>query len=252
MRLEHSERLSAQRALPLGGERTGEKRSGARGSADGATGTPEGRVAVRLTLPLGVERTESARPRGEWQCAWYAQGRVEVQFTLPLGVERTGWNAQGRVAVRIGTPGPEWQCNRYVEGRVAVRTARRVRPRGEWQCAWYAQGRVEVQFTLPLGVERTGWSVQARVAVRPVRPKASWESSSGMAAVPTTPRDTTLWPDDRTERASTDLSSCKGCHLRVRILRAPPSKPVHVERGRRRGLGTTAAFRMDADACLRG
>ena len=134
MRLEHSERLSAQRALPLGGERTGEKRSGPRGSADGATGTPEGRVAVRLTLPLGVERTESARPRGEWQCAWYAQGRVEVQFTLPLGVERTGWNAQGRVAVRIGTPGPEWQCNRYVEGRVAVRTARRVRPRGEWQC----------------------------------------------------------------------------------------------------------------------
>ena len=186
MRLEHSERLSAQRALPLGGERTGEKRSGASGSADGATGTPEGRVAVRLTLPLGVERTESARPRGEWQCAWYAQGRVEVQFTLPLGVERTGW------------------------------------------------------------------SVQARVAVRPVRPKASWESSSGMAAVPTTPRDTTLWPDDRTERASTDLSSCKGCHLRVRTLRTPPSKPVHVERGRRRGLGTTAAFRMDADACLRG
>ena len=84
-------------------------RWGPSGSAIGAVGAPRGRVAVRLTLPLGIERTESARPRGEWQCAWYAQGRVEVWFTLPLGGERTGRNAQGRVAVRLARPRGEWQ-----------------------------------------------------------------------------------------------------------------------------------------------
>ena len=215
--------------------------------------------------------------RSEWQCDWRgrrAQGASGSALGTPRAEWKCGSHCHSTVNVRGGTPRAEWQCDSVrwgpsgsaigavgaLKGQVAVRLTlplgiertESARPRGEWQCAWYAQGRVEVQFTLPLGVERTGWSVQARVAVRPVRPKASWESSSGMAAVPTTPRDTTLWPDDRTERASTDLSSCKGCHLRVRILRAPPSKPVHVERGRRRGLGTTAAFRMDADACLRG
>ena len=94
---------------------------GASGSAIGAAGTPKGRVAVRLTLPLGVERIESERPRGEWQCAWYVQGRVEVWFTLPLGGERTGRNVEGRVAVRIGAPKPEWQCDRCAQGRVEVR-----------------------------------------------------------------------------------------------------------------------------------
>ena len=64
----------------------------------------QARVEVRLTLPLGIERTESARPRGEWQCAWRAQGRVEVWFTLPLDGERTGRNVQGRVAVRPAKP----------------------------------------------------------------------------------------------------------------------------------------------------
>lgn len=53
-----------------------------------------------------MRSARSARPRGEWQCAWCAQGRVEVWFTLPLDVERTGRNAQGRVAVREVRPGP--------------------------------------------------------------------------------------------------------------------------------------------------
>ena len=82
----------------VAGDQRGRRAQGASGSAISAVGAPKGRVAVRLTLPLGIERTESARPRGEWQCAWYAQGRVEVQFTLPLDVERAGRNVQGRVA----------------------------------------------------------------------------------------------------------------------------------------------------------
>ena len=89
-------------------------RWGPSGSAIGAVGAPKGRVAVRLTLPLGIERTESARPRGEWQCAWCAQGRVEVWFTLPLGGERAGRYAQGRVAVGLVPWGVLWACGRRI------------------------------------------------------------------------------------------------------------------------------------------
>ena len=137
----------------------------------------QARVEVRLTLPLGIERTESARPRGEWQCGRYAQGRVEVWFTLPLDGERTGRNAQGRVAVRKVRPGPSGSAtdaDGAPKARVAVRLTlplgiertESARPRGEWQCAWNARVRVAVRFTLPLGGERAGRNVQARVAVR--------------------------------------------------------------------------------------
>ena len=142
----------------------------------------QARVEVRLTLPLGIERTESARPRGEWQCGRYAQGRVEVWFTLPLDGERTGRNAQGRVAVRKVRPGPSGSAtdaDGAPKARVAVRLTlplgiertESARPRGEWQCAWRAQGRVEVWFTLPLDGERTGRNAQGRVAVRPAKPE---------------------------------------------------------------------------------
>ena len=90
-------------------------RPGPSGSATRTGPHAQGRVAVRLTLPLDVERTEAVRPRPEWQCERYARARVAVPLTLPLGGERTGQRhphchstsnvpkryAQGRVAVRV-------------------------------------------------------------------------------------------------------------------------------------------------------
>ena len=88
-------------------------RSGPSGSATGVPGYARGRVAVRVTLPSGVERTATVRsgPSGsatgtlgaEWQCGSHCH--------LPVNVRRG--SAQGRVAVRLvrsGTLGVEWQC----------------------------------------------------------------------------------------------------------------------------------------------
>ena len=130
-------RFSAQRTLSRSGERTRLH--------------VQGRVAVRLTLPLDVERTKAVRPRPSGSATYtgrYVRGRVAVPLTRggTLGAE---WQchshchsmvsvprryAQGRVAVpltRGGTFGAEWQCHshchsmasvprRYVQGRVAV------------------------------------------------------------------------------------------------------------------------------------
>ena len=115
-------------------DRRGRRARGTSGSAGGTIGAHEGRVAVRLTLPLGIERTESARPRGEWQCAWNARVRVAVQFTLPLGGERTGRHVQGRVAVRLTLPlGGERTGQRTVHCHSSV-NVRIGTFRAEWQC----------------------------------------------------------------------------------------------------------------------
>ncbi len=68
-------------ALPLGGERTARR--------------AQGRVAVRLTLPPGVERTETVRSGpsgsasgalgGEWQCVSHCHSTVNV----PRGASHT-------------------------------------------------------------------------------------------------------------------------------------------------------------------
>ena len=93
-------------------------RSDPSGSATGTLGYARGRVAVRITLPSGVERTATVRsgPSGsamgtlgaEWQCGSHCH--------LPVNVRRL--NAQCRVAVRwvrsdpSGSvdPGRLWTC----------------------------------------------------------------------------------------------------------------------------------------------
>ena len=90
-------------------------RWGPSGSAIGAVGALKGQVAVRLTLPLGIERTESARPRGEWQCAW------------------RGRRAQGASGSALGTPRAEWKCGSHYRSAVNVRGGT---PRAEWQWGW--------------------------------------------------------------------------------------------------------------------
>ena len=71
-------RFSAQRTLSRSGERTRLH--------------VQGRVAVRLTLPLDVERTKAVRPRPSGSATYtgrYVRGRVAVPLTLPLDGERT-------------------------------------------------------------------------------------------------------------------------------------------------------------------
>ena len=82
-------------ALPLDVERTGQRRphgaarSGPSGSATRTGLHAQGRVAVRLTLPLDVERTEAVRP--------------------------------GPSGSANGTLGPEWQCRPHCHLVVNVR-----------------------------------------------------------------------------------------------------------------------------------
>ena len=94
----------------------------------------QGCSTVRLTLPVGDERT-----------GWNVQGRVAVRRTLPLGGKRTvpeRWGPSGSVA---GTLGGEWQCAPHCHSGVSVSggapyTATRCRAYrvgtlgGEWQC----------------------------------------------------------------------------------------------------------------------
>ena len=76
-------------------------RSGASGSATHTRPHARGRVAVQLTLPNGIERTEAVRSgssgsvigtlRGEWQCSLHCQMASNVPKRY----------ARGRVAVRV-------------------------------------------------------------------------------------------------------------------------------------------------------
>ena len=70
-------------------------------------------MAVHLTLPLDVERTETVRsgPSGSATCTGpHAQGRVAVPSTLPNGIERTEAVRLGSSGSAIGTLRAEWQC----------------------------------------------------------------------------------------------------------------------------------------------
>ena len=128
---------------------------GASGSAIGAAGTPKGRVAVRLTLPLGGERTgrnvegrvevRSARlahPRDEWQCVSHChsvsnasnRNALEASGSVP-GTSRDEWqcvsHCHSAVNVRGGTLRGEWQCESVHPSPSGSATGA---PRGEWKC----------------------------------------------------------------------------------------------------------------------
>ena len=100
-------------------------RSGPSGSATGAPGYARSRVAVRITLPSGVERTAAVRSgssgsaTGTLGCA---QARVAVRITLPLAGERAGVERSVPSGSATGTLGAEWQCDWYARGRVVVWT----------------------------------------------------------------------------------------------------------------------------------
>ena len=64
-------------------------------------------VSVLSGAPYTATRRRAYRIgtiRVEWQCVRYDQGRVAVRLTLPLGGERTWRHAQGRVAVPPSLP----------------------------------------------------------------------------------------------------------------------------------------------------
>ena len=97
---------------------------------------------------LAHDRCEKSS-RGIWQCGphsnRYAQGRVAVRFTLPLGIERTDAVRSGPSGSATGTLRAEWQCashchsmvnvrGRYAQGRVAVRLTSTGTFKVEWQC----------------------------------------------------------------------------------------------------------------------
>ena len=108
----------------------------------------QGRVAVRFTLPLGIERTDAVRSGPSGSAAHgnrYVQGRVAVRFTLPLGIERADAVRSGSSGSATGTLRAEWQCashchsmvnvrGRYAQGRVAVRLTSTGTFKVEWQC----------------------------------------------------------------------------------------------------------------------
>ena len=78
-------------------------------------------VSVLSGAPYTATRHRACRIgtfRGEWQCVRYDQGRVAVRLTLPLGGERTWRHAQGRVAVLAGRDGLRTR-SRYADWRVA-------------------------------------------------------------------------------------------------------------------------------------
>ena len=110
-------------------------RSGSSGSATGAPGYARGRVAVRITLPSGIERTATVRLGSsgsamgtlgaEWQCGSHCH--------LPVNVRRL--NAQCRVAVRWVRSGPSgsvdpgrlWTCGHCTDMGTAPPTGLRER-----------------------------------------------------------------------------------------------------------------------------
>ena len=106
------DRVAVRITLPLAGERTEAERSGPSGSATGAPGYAQARVAVRP-----VRSGSSGSATGT---SGYAQARVAVQVTLPSGVERTVAVRSGSSGSATGTFGPEWQCGSHCHSLVNV------------------------------------------------------------------------------------------------------------------------------------
>ena len=160
-------------------------RSRPSGSATGAPGYAQARVAVQVTLPSGVERAVTVRSgssgsaTGTFSAEWQCDRRTRVR-SVPSG--SAGHTAKWRRACRNGTLRAEWQCDRYARvrsdpsgsaGHTAKwrRACRNGTLRVEWQCDRYARGRVAVRITLPLageraGVERSGPSGSASGTLR--------------------------------------------------------------------------------------
>ena len=195
-------------------------------------------MGARRTLPLGDERTGR-----------HAQGRVAVQSSLPLGIERTVSARSGASGSASGTFRVEWQCDSHCHSVVNVpdsashtatwhRAYRIGTIRGEWQCDQYARERAAARRTLPLGGERTGqravhchsassvphWHVQRRVAVlagtdsepaavMPIGEWPNWANALGQppakpqGRVAPGPAGLGLGPD-RTERRSLGRGPC--------------------------------------------
>ena len=137
--------MSTRRALPLGIERTESARTGPSGSAGGVGRHAQARVAVRRTLPLGIERTESVRtgPSGSVLGALGCEWQCSSHCHSAVNVR--GWNVQARVAVQLSA-----------RSGVGCSTAVRSSPSGSaGGVGRHAQARVAVRRTLPLGIERT-------------------------------------------------------------------------------------------------
>ena len=143
----------------------------------------QGCSTVRLTLPVGDERT-----------GWNVQGRVAVRRTLPLGGERTVLERSGPSGSATGTLGGEWQCVSHCHSGVSVPdrapyTATRCRAYrtgtlgAEWQCAVHCHSGVSVPGRAPYTATRCrayrvgtlggkwqcDWNARGQVAVRPER-----------------------------------------------------------------------------------
>ena len=56
----------------------------------------------------------------EWQCDRYVRTRVAVRLTLPNGIERTEAVRSGASGSVIGTLRPEWQCKLHCHSPVNV------------------------------------------------------------------------------------------------------------------------------------
>ena len=114
----------------------------------------QGCSTVRLTLPVGDERT-----------GWNVQGRVAVRPTLPLDVERTVLERWGPSGSATGTLGGEWQCASHCHSGVSVPggapyTATRCRAYrvgtlgGEWQCVSHCHSGASVPGSAPYTATR--------------------------------------------------------------------------------------------------
>ena len=114
----------------------------------------QGCSTVRLTLPVGDERT-----------GWNVQGRVAVLRTLPLGGERTVLERSGPSGSATGTLGGEWQCVSHCHSGVSVPgsapyTATRCRAYrvgtlgAEWQCVSHCHSGVSVPGRAPYTATR--------------------------------------------------------------------------------------------------
>ena len=130
-------RVAVHLTLPLGGERTGRRIPHCHSMSSVPRRHDQGRVAVHLTLPLDGERT-----------GWYVQVRVAVRRSLPLGIERTVLVRPGASGSASGTPGGEWQYISHCHSAVNV-------PGGASHTATRHRAYRAAHPTLPLGIERT-------------------------------------------------------------------------------------------------